>query len=190
MVWVKKCCCCHLKGGAITIAVVFLVLSVLGACGGAVGLGSVTQYDSLGQQSKTQNTEENAALSAMKKISTAGIVFYIITMITSILIFIPACMPDQRAQKWKLLLLPFVIWMSIYIVISIILVIITLVTANLKGSVGAIILSIIIFVLIIFLGVYCCVMIISYYQYLRDYTPDLGKAGYAAGTQVTIQSGK
>lgn len=162
MAWCAKCCCCHLKGGAIAIGVVFLVLNVLGAASSAIGL-TVTNVAA----NRSGWGTNNAFMDVYNKVAGASLAFYVISAITDVLLFIPACVDDERARGRKWCLVPFLAWMILQCLVCLGFAIFMF--ASVPMAQAAFIAGI--YIVFIILGIYCWIMVFSYFQYLRDYVP-------------------
>lgn len=154
MVWVSKCCCCSLRGGAIAIGVVFLVLNGLGAISAAVNIGLTHQF-------------RQYIGDILMNISITSLVFYVISAIVSCLLFVPGCMEDGKAKKHKWCLIPFIVW-SIICILGLIGLAVYLIV---EVGIGILLFSVAVYFVFIIVDIYCIIMIVSYYQHLRDFDP-------------------
>jgi hypothetical protein len=102
-------------------------------------------------------------------ISGASLAFYLIACITCILVLVVACSQDDRAKGRKNLLVPWMIWQILWMVIVVGFFIWQAVVYGLKDP--NVMFSGGMYVVYILIGIYCLVMMYSYFQYLRDYEP-------------------
>lgn len=162
MVWCRQCCCCHLKGGAIAIGVVFLVLN---------GLGIISSATTLGVSNSLLRNQNSSGVDAVRDVINAiagtSLAMYVISSITSIMLFIPACCNDDKAQPKRFFLIPFMVWMVIYMVICVGFAIYYVAVVGIRTGIFAFG----VYIIFIALGIYCEIMIYSYFQHLRDFDP-------------------
>jgi len=156
MVWVAKCCCCHLKGGVIAIGCVFLVLNALGAASAAMQLyGANTIFQS------------GAIKDVVNGILGTSLAMYVISAIVSILLFVPACNNDADAKNKRFFLIPWMVWIIVYTLICIGFTVYYLIQLGFSAALFVIV----VYLIFIALGIYCEIMVMSYFQHLRDFNP-------------------
>jgi len=165
MVWVSRCCCCHLKGGVIAIGCVFLVLNVLGVASAAIQLKHYSHFWQFG-----------GAYDVLKGVLDTSLAMYAISAIVAILLFVPACQTDENAKNKRFFLIPFMVWTMLNMLAWVGLSIWYITNIGFAAAMFVIC----VYLIYIGLGIYCKIMVYSYYQHLRDFNPEEPSTTYSS----------